>query len=479
MPDALVTSAALAARPLVGLACALLTTACGSTAPSPTPDAPSEVELVQAAMPAIVLVVNARDDGQTGWGAGFFDRDGRILTAQHVVAAPGRVSVLLYKKDRPSYSPMDGGLRRFLFECSRELLPVRVARQDVVSDLALLELDGDVGPRPALPWATEPVHPGERVLALGHPQETPWSFSAGVVGALQYGLVQHDATLGPGSSGGPLLNLRGEVVGVNVAQVVSEPVGLSFARPAAIVASALEDRVAATIIDLSSATSSALSCWRAQELALREVTDCFDWETEWRQYLVLVEEAARHVPDDVRPRVLACGADPDAHDRWIARRREKVVRALDPSFVKVDEALDPADPDLPPEIADLLRASITASEKGKAEDPIEADYHDVKRLRSRLRQGLRVEDTRRVAPDREWVLLASANADGSLAHFSELYVEVGGRWVQRGAPWPDELVALPQGWPAPMETFAAKRSYGLAYLIKRAKHGDACGPRSG
>lgn len=477
MPGTILNSGARWAP--VGLALAASFAACGSTPSSPVAPVRSDVELVQAAMPAIVLVVNARDDGQIGWGAGFFDHRGRILTAQHVVAAPGRLSVLLFEKDRPSYSPMDGGIKRFLFECSRELLPVRVARQDVVSDLALLELDRDIGPRPTLPWAGTPVHPGERVLALGHPQETPWSYSAGVVGALQYGLIQHDATLGPGSSGGPLLNLRGEVVGVNVAQVVSEPVGLSFARPTSVVASALEDRTAATIIDLSSATSSALSCWRAQELALREVADCFDWDTEWRQYVELVGEAARHLPEDLRPRLLACGDGPGARDRWIAGRREKVVRALDPSFVKENKILDPSDPDLPPEIAELLRASIDAMAKSRAEDPVEADYHDVTRLRSRLRQGLRVEDTRRVGPEREWVLLASRNDDGSLAHFSELYVEVRGQWVQRGAPWPDDLAGLPAGWPTPIETFAGKRSYGLAYLIKRAKHGDACGPRPG
>ncbi len=464
-----------------------LALACGS-APAPKVERrlpPSDGDIVKAAMPAIVLVVNTRDDRKTTWGAGFFDADGHVLTAHHVVEDKGRVSVMLFSEGRSSYSPMDGGIMRFLFENGRELLPATLIKVDSVSDLAMLQIDGDVGQavgtRPALHWANEGVRPGDRVYALGHPQETPWSFSAGVVGALQYGLIQHDATVGPGSSGGPLLNLRGEVVGVNVAQVVSEPVGLSFARPASVVMSALGGGGhGTTSIDLSSATTSALSCWRAQELALREVEDCFDWETDWKQYTTLVEEAARRVePGDAQERLLECTRDGDMKARWIAKRREHVVRALDPSFVKgkEDQKLDPADPDLPPDVGQLLREALGDQKMVTPKlDSFEADFRDVMRLRTRLRQGLRVEDTRRVAPDQEWVLLGSRNPDGSVAHFSELYVRVGEVWVQRGAPWPEEIDRLPQAWPQPMESYAAKRSVSLAWLIKRAVHGRTCGP---
>jgi len=161
--------------------------------------------LIQEALPAIVLVVARLDGDKSRFGAGFFDASGRVVTAQHVVASARSVAVLPFKKGRASYSPMDGGLKRFLFENTPELVPARVLKEDGVSDLALLEVSADIGPRRALNWAHADVLPGDRVLALGHPQETPWSFSAGVVGALQYGIIQHDAAVGPGSSGGPLL----------------------------------------------------------------------------------------------------------------------------------------------------------------------------------------------------------------------------------------------------------------------------------
>jgi len=52
-----------------------------------------------------------------------------------------------------------------------------------------------------------------------------------VVGAIEKSAIQHDAAISHGSSGGPLLNSRGEVVGINIAKVLSEPRGLGFARP--------------------------------------------------------------------------------------------------------------------------------------------------------------------------------------------------------------------------------------------------------
>lgn len=452
--------------------------------PEPAPSAGTErpagssiTALIQEALPSIVLVVTTLDGDKLRFGAGFFDAAGRVITAQHVVASARAVSVLPFKRGRPSYSPMDGGLRRFLFENTPELVPARVMKEDGVSDLALLEVSADIGPRKALVWAHADILPGDRVLALGHPQETPWSFSAGVVGALQYGIIQHDAAVGPGSSGGPLLNERGEVVGVNVAQVVSLPVGLSFARPAHVVASTFGAVASGSTIDLSSPTSTALSCWRAQELALTDVADCFDWEAEWEQHQALVREAAAMVGEPERARILECGLTRLDKERWQEKRRQHVTRALDPSFKK-DNATssdpDPNDPELPPEVRKLVAEGLAEWKSDPQDRSLQADFRDPRRMRDRLRLGLRVEDSRRVAPDMEWVLLGSPNKDGSVSHFSELYVRVHGHWVQRGLPWPDDIAKLPRGWPPPLERFDLQRKFSLAALIKRARSGVAC-----
>lgn len=456
-----------------------------------------DVELVRRVMPSIVLVVNTRVDGKTTYGAGFFAAPGLVLTALHVVEDKGSVALMLYRAGRSTYSPMDGGIMRFLFENTRDLVPATIAQRDGVSDLATLAFDPAVLPNPPiLPWSADDVRPGERVLALGHPQQTPWSFSAGIVGALQYGLIQHDATVGPGSSGGPLLNTRGEVVGVNVAQVVSQPVGLSFARPAHVVTSAFAGAALptgrgqpgstrpSTFLDLGSATSSALSCWRAQELALREVAECFDWESEWRQYVLIVEEAASLVRDpDLKARISQCVTRPGEKEAFVDRRRTGVIRALDPSISKSSEAteIDPADRDLPPAVAALYQEGLAEWRRAPEGSTrlFAEDFRDPERMRSRLRLGLRVEDTRRIAPDLEWVLFASKNSDGTVAHFSELYAKVGEQWLQRAMPWPDEVQRMPKSWPPPMDTFAVKRKISLAYIVKRALRAEGCSARTG
>jgi S1-C subfamily serine protease len=109
-------------------------------------------------------------------------------------------------------------------------------------DLAVIQLTG-AAPDPLR--AAAPLHLGDPVYALGAPFDLAGSLSAGIVsgfdrsydGVDPVGYLQHDAALNPGNSGGPLLDRRGRVAGLNTA--VAEPaimnVGVSFAIPAALV----------------------------------------------------------------------------------------------------------------------------------------------------------------------------------------------------------------------------------------------------
>src|SRR5207237_6047143 len=89
----------------------------------------------------------------------------------------------------------------------------------------------------------------------------------------------------------------------------------------------------------------------------------------------------------------------------------------------------------------------TEASEAPVESGFVADYKDPQRLAVRLRNGLRVEGTTFASPELAWVLLASRAADGTVAQFTELYAKVGGRWVQRMMPAPEEVAALPKGWP--------------------------------
>lgn len=464
----------------LGIVLALATAAAGCTVREAAPAAPappaaaapstaavkSTADIVAAALPAIVLLINERPGKAGGppvttFGAGFLTTGGLVVTSLHVVDGEGKLSAMLHRPGRPSYMPMDGGLPRFLFENDADLVPAERIAADGVTDLAVVRIEADTKDLPKLVWSTEELRAGDHVLALGHPQETVWSFSEGVVGALQHGIVQHDAIVGPGSSGGPLLNTRGEVVGVNIARVVNQPAGLSFARPIALVASTFSDRKVASPLDQSTPGAAALSCWRAQQLALAETADCFDWESEWASFQSAAEEARRLAASEpARERIDRCELAPDAKVAWLDRQRDHAIHVFDPlpggppKKVPIDASNDP---------------EAASSASGFA-----TDYEDPRRMARRLRNGMRVENTHLVTPDLAWVLLASRSADGAVDQFTELYVRVQGRWIQRGLPSAEEIDHLPATWPRPLSTLAVKRRLLVATILKHAAGTAPC-----
>jgi putative serine protease PepD len=176
---------------------------------------------------------------QTAQGSGFvYDRDGHVITNQHVVDGASSIEVTF----------ADGS--------SHE---ARVVGTDPSTDLALLELDAPAGTLEplALGDSTE-LAVGDAVVAIGSPFGLSETVTSGIVSALDRrisapngyaitGAIQTDAAINHGNSGGPLLNLQGEVVGVN-AQIESESGGndgVGFAVPSStvrsVVAQLLED----------------------------------------------------------------------------------------------------------------------------------------------------------------------------------------------------------------------------------------------
>lgn len=192
---------------------------------------PDPVELAGEVYPSVVLLIRELPSEKLGFGAGVIVEDGLILTNQHVVDPAERLFAMRYRGDRTSYIDEDGGLRRYVFEHEAELLEAEMVLADPLNDLALVRVEDPAGAWAPVAVRAEPAQIGEPVYAVGHPQFNPWSLTAGRVSALPHGFIQHDAPLSPGSSGGPLLDARGRLVGVNTRKLFGRAEGVGYARP--------------------------------------------------------------------------------------------------------------------------------------------------------------------------------------------------------------------------------------------------------
>ena len=172
------------------------------------------ISVAARAAPAIVSVVTDDTSAGRSVGSGFMiTSDGYIITNTRVLAGARNVTVLLA-----------GDPRRH---------DARIVDSDCQTALAVLKVDG-VSQRPTLAFAEGTnLAVGQTVIAMGTPLEPRTEVTKGIVSALHrtlrvadpvnlnastqlWDLIETDANLGVGSSGGPLLNVAGQVVGVNV-----------------------------------------------------------------------------------------------------------------------------------------------------------------------------------------------------------------------------------------------------------------------
>ncbi len=182
--------------------------------------------VVEAIGPAVVSLAvrvpgpQGRGPREGGGSGVLMTPDGYLLTNNHVIGAATSVDVGF----------MEGAT-----------LPGAIVGQDPATDLAVVQVDASGLPYAAL-GDSDQLRPGQLVIAIGNPFGFQSTVSTGVVsslgrtmrspdGRLIENIIQHTAPLNPGNSGGPLVDSRGRIVGINTAMIAMAQ-GLGFAIPA-------------------------------------------------------------------------------------------------------------------------------------------------------------------------------------------------------------------------------------------------------
>ena len=211
---------------LVGLSALALTLGLGA-APASAQDL---TELVRTSKHAVVALRVFDGFGQVvGTGSGFFiDPEGLVVTNYHVIEHGSRIEVVLSDK--------------------RTLNVLGTRALDKAHDLAMLQIDTPHAV-PTLSLADALPEEGQKIVVLGNPRGLTFSTTEGIISAIRTEddlpedlevstTIQFSAPISPGSSGSPLMNLEGRVVGVVVSQITNGQ-NLNFAIPASRVAQLL------------------------------------------------------------------------------------------------------------------------------------------------------------------------------------------------------------------------------------------------
>lgn len=177
----------------------------------------SIITLYEKINPAIVCVDSQLSDGISCGTGCIIDKKGLILTSAHVVDTSDNVVVTMYN--------------------GQDYNAKVISRIGENKDIALLKINVPTELKTVKLGNSEKIKVGQKVLAIGNPFGFTGTLTQGIVSRIDYvkNRIQTDAAINPGSSGGPLLNKNGEIIGIN--QAIYNPdnnisnIGIGFAIP--------------------------------------------------------------------------------------------------------------------------------------------------------------------------------------------------------------------------------------------------------
>ena len=175
------------------------------------------IEIYEKTLPSIVSIEADIDHGTSGGTGCIISKSGIILTSSHVIEKARNITVTTHS--------------------GRNYTAKILAVLKNKNDLALIKIDT----KEDLPLAkfgnSDEIKVGQRVLTIGCPFGFKDTLTTGIISRIDYerNKIQTDAAINPGCSGGPLLNLKGEIIGIN--QSIYNPdnnrsnIGIGFALP--------------------------------------------------------------------------------------------------------------------------------------------------------------------------------------------------------------------------------------------------------
>ena len=200
-------------------------------------------EIVKKVKPSTVVILTYDKDGKAlRQGSGFFiSREGDVITNRHVLLEAIKAEIKTTEGNTYTVK--------------------QVVAEDIEGDIIRLSVDIPTGLAPPLRISISLLSEGERIIVIGSPLGLEQTISDGIVSAIREipgngKVVQITAPISPGSSGSPVVNTKGEVVGI-ATFLVSEGQNLNFAIP--------QERLA----KLSAGKGYALAEWTAKDLAAR------------------------------------------------------------------------------------------------------------------------------------------------------------------------------------------------------------------
>jgi S1-C subfamily serine protease len=195
-------------------------------APAPSQPGPTLQQVFKQNSPAVVLITQLDAAGKwTSLGSGFVvSPSGVIVTNNHVIAPDAGAVKLIIKLPRGDV-----------------YTDVRVIYTEARRDFAVLSIKA-LGLPTLKVGDSDTVEVGDQIVAIGNPQGLELTFTSGIVESVRldpsqgYRFIQHQAPISHGSSGGPLLNIKGEVIGINTftikdAQNLNGAIPINYVKP--------------------------------------------------------------------------------------------------------------------------------------------------------------------------------------------------------------------------------------------------------